>query len=138
MWVKILGVILIGTIALGFISDLVVIDHVYSKGGRSIEHSIDAGIIKSGIVEDAQQGIVRLNESELKDATEAEFRHNMDLDSKLENKIMKNSQFNLQLTYVDGIPWIEVEFRTHVSFTLPFIKYPITIRRKIAFESTYK
>lgn len=138
MWMKVIAVILFGTLGLAFVCDLIVIDEVYSKAGRAVEHSIDAGIIHSGIVEDAQQGIVRLNEPDLRDATQTAFRRNMNLDSQLQNKIIKNGRFNLKLDYIDSVPWIQVEFKTDVSFSLPFIKYPITITRKVPYESIYK
>lgn len=138
MWFKALFGVLIGIIAIGFLSDMLILDKTYTDSGRAIEHSIDAGIVESGIVEDAQQGIVRLEDSALKDATKAAFRRNMKLDEKLENKIMKDSSFDLKKTYIDGIPWIQVEFRTHVSFSLPDVKYPVRVTRKIALESIYK
>lgn len=138
MWFKALFGVLLGIIAIGFLSDMLILDKTYTDSGRAIEHSIDAGIVESGIVEDAQQGIVRLEESALRDATKAAFRRNMNLDDKLENKIMKNSQFDLKKTYVDSVPWIQVEFRTHVTFAFPDVQYPVTVKRKIAFESIYK
>ncbi|WP_268627007.1 hypothetical protein [Paenibacillus alvei] len=138
MWVKVIAVILFGVIGLGFFCDYLVQDMVYSKTGRAIEHSIDAGIIKSGIVEDAKQGIVRLNPSDLKDATRSEFQRYMNLDSALENKVMKDSQFDLRMEYIDGIPWIDVDFYTHVTFAFPDVKYTVRVNRKIAYESVYK
>ncbi|EJW14338.1 hypothetical protein M5X00_24320 [Paenibacillus alvei] len=138
MWFKVIFSIFIGMIAIGFLSDLWVLDRTFNDAGRAIEHSLDAGIIESGIVEDAQQGIVRLEESALRDSTKAAFKRNMKLDQNLENKIMKNSQFDLSKTYIDGVPWIQVEFKTHVTFSFPDVKYPITVNRKIAFESIYK
>ncbi|BFH18137.1 hypothetical protein J6TS7_38220 [Paenibacillus dendritiformis] len=138
MWIKAMFSIFIGMIAIGLMSDLWVLDRTYNDSGRAIEHSLDAGIIESGIVDDAQQGIVRLEESALRDATKAAFRRNMKLDQNLENKIMKNSHFELKKTYIDGVPWIQVEFRTHVTFAFPDVQYPVTVKRKIAFESIYK
>lgn len=139
MWIKVLGIIFFGVFAIAFSSDLYVIDYTYNSTGRGIEHGIDAGIIRSGIVVDAQQGIVQLEESSLKDATKSEFMRYMKMDMNLENAIMKNSEFDLNLTYdAEGVPWVQVEFHTRVSFSIPFIDYPVTVNRKIAYESIYK
>lgn len=136
MWIKVLGTILLGVMALAFLSDLYVIDTVYSKAGRSMEHALDAGIVKTTVSDDAQKGTIRVN-AELTAATRQAFRTNMDLDGDLENNILKNSQFELRPHYHGEVPIIEVEFHTNVSFSLPFIQYPITVKRQIDYQSIY-
>ncbi|MEK8212567.1 hypothetical protein [Paenibacillus sp. FSL L8-0463] len=139
MWVKVCGSILFGLILIVLIMDLLVIDSVYDSTGRAIEHSIDAGIVRSGIVTDAQQGKVQLEENALRSSTREAFRVALSLNSSLENPVMKNSQFELQLRYdADEVPWIDVVFRTHVSFALPGVQYPVTIHRNIPYESVFK
>lgn len=138
MWVKVLAVMLIGTIALSFLTDVYVIEQTYRKAGRAIEHSLDSGIVASGIVEDAQEGIVRLELTALKDATRREFIRYMNLDEQLENKVMKDSQFDVSVSYFDSIPVVNVKFKTNISFMIPDISYPITVNRNISYESIYK
>lgn len=139
MWMKVLGVILFGILGLALLADLYVIEDIYDSAGRAVEHSIDAGIVRSGIVTDAQHGFVQLEQHALKAATQGEFIRSLKLDSNMENKVMKNSQFDLELKYdTDGIPWVEVVFKTQVSFSLPDIEYPVTVTRKIAYGSMYK
>ncbi|MBA9086492.1 hypothetical protein FHR92_002970 [Fontibacillus solani] len=139
MWIKVLGVILFGTICLAFLCDLIVLDYAYSSAGRGVEHSIDAGIIKSGIVVDAQNGLVQLNKPALQAAAKAEFIKYMGLTGDMENNIMKNSSYELSLVYDENdVPWIEVKFYTHVSFTIRAVEYPVKVNRKIDFVSVYK
>ncbi|MNW32167.1 hypothetical protein D3C74_91030 [compost metagenome] len=138
MWVKVLAVILFGTIALAFLTDLYVIEQTYGKAGRAIEHSIDAGIIHSGIVEDAQEGVVRLEVAALRESVRDEFQDYMHLDDNLENRIMKDSQFDVSISYNDEVPIVNVLFSTSVSFSIPDIDYPITVKRNILYESVYK
>ncbi|WP_213428532.1 MULTISPECIES: hypothetical protein [Paenibacillus] len=135
---KIMAIILFGSMGLAFVLDLIVINEVHSQAGRAIEHSIDAGIVYSGKVEDAKQGIVRLDEWALREATRSEFQKNMGLDNHLENKIIKNGQFRLKLDYIEETPLILVEFGGDVSFSLPFLDYPITVQRRVPYESIYK
>lgn len=137
--IKAYFIMLFGFIGLAFLAGWYVVDSTYQSTGRGIEQGLDAGIIKSGYVEDAQKGYVRLEEKSLQYAVKEAFRKNMNLDSQLENNIMKNSQFQLQLTHdSNGVPWIEVEFHTHVSLFIKQIQYPITVNRKIGYESIYK
>lgn len=139
MWVKLLAVILFGTMGLAFICDWVVLDYTYTSAGRGIEHAIDAGIIKSEIVLDAQNGTVQLQEAALQQAVKNEFVEYMDMDNSMENKIMKHSSFELHLRYDDNnVPWVEVAFNTHVSFAVRGVDYPVQVNRKIDFESVYK
>lgn len=138
MWVKVLAAMLIGTIALSFLTDIYVIEQTYRKAGRAIEHSLDSGIVASGIVEDAQEGIVRLEPTALRDATKREFIRYMNLDDQLENKVLKDSQFDVSVSYFDSIPVVNVKFKTNISFMIPDISYPITVNRNISYESIYK
>ena len=138
MWVKLLGLILFGTICLAFTMDLYVIETTYRKAGPAIEHSIDAAIVRAGIVEDAKEGVVRLEVSTLRDAVRDEFQKYMGLDSNLESEIMKDSQLETFITYHGERPIINVKFNTNVSFTVPEIEYPITVKRDISYESVYK
>lgn len=139
MWVKVMGVILFGVLGIALLTDWYVIDRVYDAVGRGIEHSIDAGIVRSGIVTDAQQGVVQLEPEALKAATKSEFIRYLGLSTNLENAIMKDSSFDLKLDYDDnGVPWVQVEFHTKVSFSFPDIEYPVTVNRKVAYESIYK
>ena len=138
MWVKLLGLILFGTICLAFLTDLYVIESTYRKAGPAIEHAIDAAIIRAGIVEDAQEGVVRLEVSTLRDAIRSEFQKYMDLDDNLENKIMNDSYLETFISYVDERPIVNVKFNTNVSFTIPEIEYPVTVKRDVSYESVYK
>lgn len=138
MWVKVLAAMLIGTIALSFLTDVYVIEQTYRKAGRAIEHSLDSGIVESGLVEDAQEGIVRLEPTALRDATKREFIRYMNLDDQLENKVLKDSQFDVSVSYFDSIPVVNVKFKTNISFMIPDISYPITVNRNISYESIYK
>ncbi|ULO07134.1 hypothetical protein H1230_30065 [Paenibacillus sp. 19GGS1-52] len=139
MWIKVCGAILFGLILTVLIMDFLVVDSVYDSNGRAIEHAIDAGIIRSGIVTDAQQGLVQLEQNTLRAATREAFIQSLHLSSALENPIMKDSSFELKLTYDSSdVPWIDVVFRTHVSFAIPGVTYPVTIHRNIPYESIYK
>lgn len=139
MWIKVCGAILFGLILTVLIMDFLVVDSVYDSNGRAIEHAIDAGIIRSGIVTDAQQGLVQLEQNTLRAATREAFIQSLHLSSTLENPIMKDSSFELKLTYDSSdVPWIDVVFRTHVSFAIPGVTYPVTIHRNIPYESIYK
>ncbi|NOU80777.1 hypothetical protein GC101_18095 [Paenibacillus sp. LMG 31459] len=138
MWMKIWGAILIGTLFVIFSCDTYTVKYLYTKSGRGIEQSIDAGIIEAGIVTDAQQGTVTLDENILKNAVKREFIRYMNLDSMMENAYMKNSQLDMSISYdSNGNPWIQVEFRTHISYSIRDISYPLTLSRRIAYESTY-
>lgn len=138
MWVKILAIMLFGTIGLAFLADLYVIEQTYTDTGRAIGHSIDAGIIRSGIVEDAQEGVVRLEVTALKSAVRDEFQNYLGLDDKLENRIMKDSELDVSISYSDEVPVVNVVFSTKVSFSIPDIDYPVTVKRNILYESVYK
>ncbi|MGG4108827.1 hypothetical protein AAXB25_33535 [Paenibacillus lautus] len=137
--IKAIGTILFGIIALALITDIVVVNYVHDSSGRAIEHSLDAGIVESGIVLDAQAGIVQLEPSSLKAAVQRQFIDSLNLSTSMENKVMKNSRMDLEMTY-DGndIPWIEVVFHTNVSFAIPGVTHDVTVNRKIAYESIYK
>lgn len=138
MWTKIIGVILFGGIMVLFLMDMSVLYYVRESNGQAIEQAIDAGIIKSGIATDAQQGKVELNESTLTAATREAFRAAQGLDAQLENAVQKNSSFKLHLTYdANGVPWIAVVFETHVSFALTGVEYTAKVYRNIPFESVY-
>ncbi|MNN70583.1 hypothetical protein D3C81_1864490 [compost metagenome] len=103
-----------------------------------MEHAIDAGIIKSGIVTDAQAGVVQLEASSLASATREVFRESLGLSGSLENPVMKDSTFELTLHYDENeVPWIDVMFTTHVSFVMPGVSYPVRVHRNIPYESTY-
>ncbi|GGG06200.1 hypothetical protein GCM10010912_58530 [Paenibacillus albidus] len=139
MWIKVCGAILFGLILIVLVMDLLVVDSVYDSTGRAMEHSIDAGIVRSGIVTDAQQGKVQLEPNALRSATREAFRQALSLSGNLENAVMKDSQFELQLSYdADEVPWIDVVYRTHVSFALPGVQYPVTVHRNIPYESIFK
>lgn len=139
MWIKVLGAILFGLILVVLVMDLLVVDSVYDSTGRTIENAIDAGIIRSGIVTDAQQGRVQLEQNTLRSATREAFIQSLGLNDAMENPVMKSSSFELHLTYDSGdVPWIDVVFRTHVSFALPGVSYPVTVHRNIPYESIYK
>jgi len=137
MWIKVCGVILFGMIFLVLIMDLLVVDSVYDSSARAMEHSIDAGIIRSGIVTDAQQGLVQLNQSALHSATRNAFQYALNLSPELENVNMTDSTFILNLSYKNDVPWIDVVFETHVSFALPGVQYPVRIHRNVPYESIY-
>jgi hypothetical protein len=139
MWVKLLFIIFFGTIGIAFLCDYFALDYVYSSAGRGIEHSIDAGIIKSGIVVDAQNGIVKLDGSSLETTVKKEFAKYMGMDSNLENKLLKDSNFELSLVYDQNeVPWVHVKFDTRMSFAIRGVEYPVKVNRKIDFESVYK
>ncbi len=139
MWIKVCGAILFGLILILLVMDLLVLDSVYDSNGRAIEHAIDSGIIRSGIVTDAQQGLIQLEQDTLRAATIQAFIQSQRLSAAMENPIMKDSSFELKLIYDSSdVPWIDVVFRTHVSFALPGVQYPVTIHRNIPYESIYK
>jgi hypothetical protein len=139
MWIKVCGAILFGLILIVLVMDLLVVDSVYDSTGRAMEHAIDAGIIRSGIVRDAQQGLVQLEQNALRSATRDAFIRSLSLNAAMENPVLKDSSFELHLTYDSGdVPWIDVVFRTHVSFALPGVAYPVTVHRNIPYESIYK
>lgn len=139
MWMKVFGVMLFGVFGLAFLTDWYVIDTVYDSTGRGIEHSLDASIVKTGIVLDAQQGNVQLQQSQLLSVVKQEFIRNQNLNAEMENSIMKDSDLQLHLEYdADGVPWVTAIFYTKVSFMLPFIEYPVAVNRTIAYEGVYK
>ncbi|WP_338709189.1 hypothetical protein [Paenibacillus amylolyticus] len=136
---KVLGLILIGILVIAFISDYLVVNSVYENSGRGIEHAIDAGIVKAGYVTDAQSGFVQLNQASLDAAIRSEFIRNLKLDATMKNPVMKDTSMDISIDYTSSdVPWISVQFKTNVSFLLPFITYPVTINRSIAYESVYK
>lgn len=136
---KWIGVLLFGLLFISFITDRYVISYTYESAGRGIEHSIDAGIVKAGIVADAQSGVVQLDEESLRNTIRSEFIQNMKLDSTMEGNYMKNSALEVEINYdANDIPWIQAQFKTNVSFSLPWASYPIIVNRKIAYESIYK
>ncbi|MEK4108638.1 MULTISPECIES: hypothetical protein [Paenibacillus] len=138
MWMKLWGAILIGTFFFIFSFDTYSVSYLYAKSGRAFEHSIDAGIIESGIVTDAQQGTVTLDEDMLRSAVKREFIRYMNLDPLMENAYMSGSQLDLKISYdSDGIPWIQVEFKTRISYSIKEISYPLSLSRRIAYESIY-
>lgn len=111
---------------------------VKENAGRAIEQSLDAAIVAAGYETDAQNGYVQLNETRLKQAAVTTFRQNMNLDSNLENRLMKDTIFTVDLVYDNnGVPWMEVEFHTTVSFLLPNMEYPVDVARRIDFQSIY-
>ena len=123
---------------LGFTADAITVYYVYESTGRAMEHALDAGIVKSGYVLDGQQGYVQLDEAKLKPAVKAEFARYLNLDGNLEGTVMSDSDFQLKLTYdSDGVPWIQTELSTHVTFAMG-IDYPLKVNRRIEFESIYK
>lgn len=135
---EIMGAILIGTFFVIFSFDTYSVGYLYAKSGRGFEHSIDAGIIESGIVTDAQQGTVTLDEDMLRSAVKREFIRYMNLDPLMENAYMSGSQLDLKISYdSDGIPWIQVEFKTRISYSIKEISYPLSLSRRIAYESIY-
>ncbi|MDN4090915.1 hypothetical protein [Paenibacillus polymyxa] len=140
MWVfKSMFILWVGIAIIILSTDRYVAYAVREHAGRSIEQSLDGGIIASGYVTDAQNGYVQLEEKSLEQAARLLFRKNMNLDSNLENRLMKGSDFKLKLTHdTDGVPWVEVEFHTHVSFFFGDHPYPINVARKIGYESIYK
>jgi hypothetical protein len=136
---KVVGIMLFGVIGLAFFTDWYVTDTVYDSTGRGIEHALDASIVKTGIVLDAQQGHVQLQQSQLLTTVKQEFIRNQNLNTEMENSIMKDSDLQLHLEYdANGVPWVTATFHTKVSFMLPFIEYPVTVYRKIAYEGVYK
>ena len=136
---KVFGVMLFGVLGLAVLTDWYVTDTVYDSAGRGIENALDASIVKTGIVLDAQQGNVQLQKSQLLSAVKQEFIRNQNLNTEMENSIMKDSDLQLHLEYdADGVPWVTAIFHTKVSFMLPFIEYPVTVNRKIAYEGVYK
>lgn len=139
MWIVKAMFILWACIILGIVTtDRYIAYAVKENAGRAIEQSLDAGIVAAGHVTDAQNGYVQLDETLLKRTIKETFRDNMNLDLNLENRLMKNTTFELDLVYdADGIPWMEVEFHTTVSFLLPNIEYPVDVARKIDFQSIY-
>lgn len=138
MWIKVLGMILFGVIGIAFLMDLIVVNYSYDSAGRGIEHALDAGIVKSGYVTDAQEGTIDLDEATLIQSTRQEFIRYMKMNNAMENKVMKDTSFEVQLSYDrEGIPWVQVQFHAKVSFSIPGITYPVDVKRKIAYESTY-
>jgi len=136
---KWLGVLLFSLLLLSFVTDRYVISYTYESAGRGIEHSIDAGIVKAGIITDAQAGFVQLDEDSLRNTIRSEFIRNMKLNSTMESKYMKQSALEIEINYdANDVPWIQARFKTQVSFSFPWASYPITVNRKIAYESIYK
>ncbi|MGG1669983.1 hypothetical protein ACIFOE_04900 [Paenibacillus sp. NRS-1783] len=136
---KIFYVLLFGMMILAFSSDYVLVRYSYYTAGEAIDHGIDAGIIKAGIITDAQEGYVQLEERSLRQAVRSAFRDNMKMDDNLEKPFMHNTTFDLKLIYdSNNVPWIEVTFLTHVSFVIHGVEYPVYVHRKIAYESIYK
>jgi hypothetical protein len=136
---KVVGIMLFGVIGLAFFTDWYVTDTIYDSTGRGIEHALDASIVKTGIVLDAQQGNVQLKQSQLLSVVKQEFIRNQNLSVAMENSIMKDSDLQLHLEYdSEGVPWITATFHTKVSFMLPDVQYPVTVNRKIAYEGVYK
>lgn len=137
--IKSIGTIFFGLIVVALLADWYVVNYVHESTGRAIEHSLDAGIIDSGIVLDAQAGVVQLEPGSLKVAVANHFIDSLDLSASMENKIMKNSQLSLEMKYdTNDIPWIEVLFHTDVTFAIPGITHDVTVNRIIAYESIYK
>lgn len=138
MWIKVLGMILFGVIGIAFLMDLTIINYSYESAGRGIEHALDAGIIESGYVIDAQEGTVALDEEKLIQSTKQEFIRYMKFNNQMENQVMKDTSFQVQLSYdQEGIPWVQIQFHAKVSFSIPGVTYPVDVKRKIAYESTF-
>ncbi|MGG3278959.1 hypothetical protein [Paenibacillus solani] len=137
--IKSIGTIFFGLIVVALLADWFVVNYVHETTGRAIEHSLDAGIIESGIVLDAQAGVVQLKPDTLKAAVKKNFIDSLNLSGSMENKVMKKSEMSLEMEY-DGndVPWIEVLFHTNVTFAIPGITHDVTVNRKIAYESIYK
>lgn len=74
----------------------------------------------------------------LRSAVKREFIRYMNLDPLMENAYMSGSQLDLKISYdSDGIPWIQVEFKTRISYSIKEISYPLSLSRRIAYESIY-
>jgi len=138
MWFKVVGAMFFGVIALALLSDLYVVYTIHQKAGRSIQHALDAGIVQATHENPLTKGNIELVKYEVMATAREVFQESMNVDEKLENEMMSDSQLQFDIYYNGKTPMVEAIFHTQVSFSVPFIEYPVTVKRKIDYQSIYK
>ncbi|ARR10742.1 hypothetical protein [Paenibacillus bovis] len=137
--VKWIFILFFGILGTGLLVDYLAVTSGYESVGRSMEQSLDSGIIASEYISDASKGTVSLDVEKLKKTIHDEFQQNMKLDANLENDFYKNTTFIVEYKYdANGKPWIQMKLHTQVSFMFKnIISYPINAERNIAYEAVY-
>ncbi|PKM81075.1 MAG: hypothetical protein CVU89_11065 [Firmicutes bacterium HGW-Firmicutes-14] len=143
MWAM-LGALLLSILVL----DLGMVYVTYHKISGTAEHALDAALVAGIKMEDASLGKMHIDEVTARLAAVEVFREDLNLDTGLENDIMKNTLITVTI-YQDlnpdhpgSRPYLEGTVKTGVTAVSPRLfgqeGFPITVRKTRFHMSKYK
>ncbi len=138
MWMKMIGVIVFGVIALGFITDGVAAYKTYFAISRGMELALDSAIVHSYDEQSARGGLVQLDKDTLRQTAKEELARTLKLDNQLNGTFLKDSTLELDISYDDDRdPVLIMTFRSHFSFTFKGVSYPVQVAKKVPYYTDY-
>lgn len=113
--------------------DVGTVYYVRAKMINSAEQALDAALIKALTVENYREGQLFIDESLGRHTARTIFKQNMNLNDSLENQFLKNTQFDVSFSRINGKPEAEVTVRTTIMAMSPKVigldGVPMTIRK---------
>lgn len=140
--IKIMGFVYVAFIFLCLGANYFLIDATYYKIEKTLNHALDAAIIKGSVTDDAMRGYVRLDENLSREAAKNTLIDTLKLNGVLENNHYQDASFHLAIEYLGDVPRIEAEYRVHIDFfagkLVGLNGYEIAVKKKTPYLSLYK
>jgi len=124
------------------IMDITTVWMVRSKVISAADMALDAALVGGLIEYDAKEGTGIIDENQGEELVCRYFRENLKLDSRLENRFLKDTRIELSFVQEGGKPRAAIQVRTVIQAMAPKIigldGIPVTIKKNQYHVSTYK
>lgn len=110
---------------------------------RTLDKSIDSGIILATNLDDYSNGGIKLEQGELYEGVRRVFRENLKLDSNMSNKVYKDGKLEVRMEYrSDGVPRVVAKFTCNVVMVsgraIGLESRPMSVTKITPYNSEYK